>query len=219
MEHVPASYEQVEGANLPSKELSAELERVEKIISTAANGWRPQLSLDEHQQVVRLVETAMLARERHAGGNDPVAKALNQLPELHQQAAMGVARMLARHDGPGSPNPFQQEALQRVYHSEQAFAFPAPVLSPAEAEKTYRGPIVRSDDRHVIQAVRDGGREQHIQHDRTALNSVRADLLKTGANVEIRYPMHRVGIVREWGAREKASLVSKGIEPRDFGKA
>ncbi|QWN23018.1 hypothetical protein DGM93_00085 [Xanthomonas phaseoli pv. phaseoli] len=53
---------------------------------------------------------------------------------------------------------------------------------------------------------------------RPVLNSDRRELLNTGANVEIRYPYNRVGIVKEWGEKAIQGPASKGIEPRDFGK-
>ncbi|MEX3614620.1 MAG: hypothetical protein VB141_12905 [Burkholderia gladioli] len=50
------------------------------------------------------------------------------------------------------------------------------------------------------------------------LNSNRGELLNAGANVEIRYPYNRVGLVKEWGGKEIQGPASKGIEPKDFGK-
>ncbi len=93
-----------------------------------------------------------------------------------------------------------------------------PELRAPEQGKTYQGPIVSADDKHVIQSVREAGRELHIQHERLVLNSNRGELLNAGANVEIRYPYNRVGIVKEWGAKEIQGPASKGIEPKDFGK-
>jgi Zeta toxin len=93
-----------------------------------------------------------------------------------------------------------------------------PELRAPETGKTYQGPIVSGDDKYVIQSVREAGHELHIQHERLVLNSARDELLNAGANVEIRYPYNRVGIVKEWGGKEIQGPASKGIEPKDFGK-
>ncbi|PJX19986.1 hypothetical protein CAP48_19470 (plasmid) [Advenella sp. S44] len=83
-----------------------------------------------------------------------------------------------------------------------------------EVGKTYKGPIVSVDDRHVIQTVREGRRELHIRHERKTLSSSQRDLFKQGANVEIRYPYEHVGIAKAWQEREHSSPASRGIEPR-----
>lgn len=88
----------------------------------------------------------------------------------------------------------------------------------AETGKTYQGAIVSVDDKHVVQLVKEGRHELHIQHERLVLSSARAELLKAGANVEISYPYNRVGIVKEWGAKEMQAAATKGLEPKDFGK-
>lgn len=93
-----------------------------------------------------------------------------------------------------------------------------PELRAPETGKTYQGPIVSADEKHVVQSVREHGRELHIQHERLALNSTRNELLNAGAKVEIRYPYDRVGIVKEWGSKELQGPASKGLEPKDFGR-
>lgn len=88
----------------------------------------------------------------------------------------------------------------------------------AEKGGQYSGKITSADDKHVVQLVKADGKELYVQHERMALNSANKDLLKAGANVEIRYPMHRVGIVNEFGTKETRSHISKGIEPKGFGR-
>ncbi|NMI15969.1 KfrB domain-containing protein, partial [Xanthomonas axonopodis] len=108
--------------------------------------------------------------------------------------------------------------LKPAEYERQDYDRQQPELRAPETGKTYQGPILSADDKHVIQSVREAGRELHIQHERLVLNTDRRELLNAGANVEIRYPYNRVGIVNEWGAKEIQGPASKGIEPKDFGK-
>ncbi|MEX3605781.1 MAG: zeta toxin family protein [Burkholderia sp.] len=96
----------------------------------------------------------------------------------------------------------ERPELKPVEYERQDYGRQQPELRAPETGKAYQGTIVSADDKYVIQSVREAGRE----------------LLNASANVEIRYPYNRVGIVKEWGAKEIQGPASNGIEPKDFGK-
>lgn len=89
----------------------------------------------------------------------------------------------------------------------------APEVLPAQTEKAYRGPIVLITEQMVLQSVQEQGREVHVRHDRTSLNYRGGTLPTPGTQVEIRYPLARIGIVKDL---ERTSPVSRGIAPQDF---
>lgn len=103
-------------------------------------------------------------------------------------------------------------------YGDKDYGRQSPEIRKAETGKTYQGSIVSVDDKHVIQSVKEAGCELHIQHERLVLNSSKSELMKAGAKVEISYPYSRVGIVKEWGAKEMQGTATKGLEPKDFGK-
>ena len=100
--------------------LTAEMGRIEKLISIKTNQWTPPLTPDQRTQAVELTAAAMGLRHQMATGH--LAKELNRTLEPHQMAAMSLARSIAHYDAPGTTNPFQHDQLRRAYTSEQAFA-------------------------------------------------------------------------------------------------
>ncbi|WP_342234367.1 hypothetical protein [Ralstonia sp. OTU4908] len=100
--------------------LTAEIGRIEKLITIKTNQWTPPMTAEQRSKAVELTEAAMGLRHQMATGH--LAKELNRTLEPHQMAAMSLARSIANYDAPGTPNPFQNEQLRRAYVSEQAFA-------------------------------------------------------------------------------------------------
>lgn len=204
-----------EPSSTPTYLLADVLEQIDANINERKVGRLPPLDARQRAEIVTTVESAMQTRERAIGGSDPLVKDLNQMPERHHYAAMGVARSLEAYDGGKEPNPFQHEQLQRVYDSERAYMRHLAERTP-KTGVTYQGPIVSADQRYVVQSV---GKDapKLIQHDRAVLNCARDELMKEGAKVEIRYLTDRVAVVREWGERQLNAPSAKGLEMKGFG--
>lgn len=101
------------------RDAAIQIERISVAIDAAANKDQ-KLSKEERTEVVALVESMIRTRHTIAEG-DSIEKDINRLLEPHQFASMGVARSLARHDGPDLDNPFNHEQLRKAYQSEKAF--------------------------------------------------------------------------------------------------
>jgi hypothetical protein len=106
--------------------LTAEIGRIEKLITIKTNQWTPPMTAEQRSKAVELTEAAMGLRHQMATGH--LAKELNRTLEPHQMAAMSLARSIANYDAPGTPNPFQraQDAKAKPTNS-------ADVLSQAKA--------------------------------------------------------------------------------------
>ncbi|WP_460198963.1 hypothetical protein ACE15N_21970 (plasmid) [Xanthomonas campestris pv. passiflorae] len=101
-----------------SLKLATELERIGARLDASDS---PRLSAEDREQLVSLAEDALASRSLYALGDDPVVQAVNDMPEAHQLAAMGVARALARHDAADAENPFQNARLAQVYSRERQY--------------------------------------------------------------------------------------------------
>ncbi|HHZ24253.1 TPA: hypothetical protein HH296_17820 [Xanthomonas vasicola pv. zeae] len=101
-----------------SLKLATELERIGARLDASDS---PRLSAEDREQLVSLAEDALASRSLYALGDDPVVQAVNDMPEAHQLAAMGVARALARHDAADAENPFQSARLAQVYSRERQY--------------------------------------------------------------------------------------------------
>ncbi|MGY2492839.1 LPD7 domain-containing protein [Cupriavidus sp. CP313] len=117
-------------------QLAAELERIDRRITSAASGQDAGLAAQEREQAIAVIEAAMQVRDVDIEGDDPAARAADRMLEPHQMAAMSAARALALHDSPEAPNPFAHEQLQRAYEHERAFAAQQKGAEPAPADAT-----------------------------------------------------------------------------------
>lgn len=102
----------------PPAQLATELERV----TAAFQDDRKPITASERSKAVSLATSAMGVHSLTARGDDSVVQAINRTPEPHHLAAMGLARAIARHDGPAPDNPFQHSQLAKVYENERAHA-------------------------------------------------------------------------------------------------
>lgn len=81
----------------------------------------------------------------------------------------------------------------------------------------YHGRIVGVEEKYIIQEVTENAKPVHIRHERLVLNGDDKHMQK-GANVTISYPYNRVGIVKEFGAKElePPQLEKKGYAADGF---
>ncbi|MFL7983258.1 hypothetical protein [Xanthomonas vasicola] len=130
-----------------SLRLATELERIGARLDASDS---PRLSAEEREQLVSLAEDALASRNLHALGDDPVVQAVNDMPEAHQLAAMGVARALARHDAADAENPFQSARLAQVYTRERQYT-----AYLAERQERDGAPDVATGRREAINVLRE----------------------------------------------------------------
>lgn len=127
-----------------SLKLATELERIGARLDASDSPW---LSAEDREQLVSLAEDALASRSLYALGDDPVVQAVNDMPEAHQLAAMGVARALARHDAADAENPFQSARLAQVYSRERqytAYLAERQERDSAPDDVTHRGEVINA---------------------------------------------------------------------------
>lgn len=90
-----------------------------------------------------------------------------------------------------------------------------PQLGKPELGKTYEGPIVAMRNDMVIQAVKDGNRTHHVEHQRANLQFSNPSQMVQGKDVAIKYSFSaNVGIV---GERMELKAKAHEIQPKGLG--
>jgi hypothetical protein len=165
--------------------------------------WGEQrMSGPDWQRAVTNAELAIEARQLATpGAADPVLGTSGRQPAQQQIEANRTGRQLAHSDDISTPQ--QQREADRP-----------------EPGRTYTGRVTEITGQHVYQDV--GGRT--VAHDRHALTGRAArDEAMQGQTVEIRYPVGRVGLVREapqareMGSQSREIGGQDGAMQRDFG--
>jgi hypothetical protein len=200
-----------------ARELAEMLERVDEHVVRAADDQKPEprLSADERAQIVSVAERAIDLREREVTGSDPVAGAVNQVPEDHQRAAIGVARSLAAHDGPEADNPFKNEQLQSAYKNEQALLRNERQTEPAPLKLSQFPERAAANERDARNPANDQdvGRESGIASDALAAIAARRER-------DIADARRALGLdaAREGGAFERNAPPREREQPQTAGK-
>lgn len=90
-----------------------------------------------------------------------------------------------------------------------------PQLMKPEIGKVYEGKIVAMRENMVIQAVKDGARTYHVEHQRTGLQFSHSGQMTPGKDLSIRYPFSpNVGIVKD---RMEMTKKAHEHQPKGFG--